>query len=237
MRYTGLIDTAFDFLSDTPTGKDPDSHSPTLRRYHQQMWSKPLPNGAIFELKAEQYLCYHDTEGPMYLSSDAITHSYKNTRKLQAVLRDSDQALIDNLFQAGCTFPAYTLFPAKQINRQMNINQARGVNPQIKDRFDLTLECIRRFYLGLASPLDLVFSRYQRFFELFEDFDGYVDFFLLTPLVDSESGDVKFHLPFDDFKRSALPENSSEYAVYADNVLSFITKRGQLIQQACKADE
>ena len=27
------IDTAFDFRRDTPPGKDPDSHSPTLRRY------------------------------------------------------------------------------------------------------------------------------------------------------------------------------------------------------------
>lgn len=36
------IDTAFDFRTDTPPGRDPDSHSPTLRRYHQLLWSKPL---------------------------------------------------------------------------------------------------------------------------------------------------------------------------------------------------
>jgi hypothetical protein len=27
------IDISFDFRSDTPPGKDPDTHSPTLRRY------------------------------------------------------------------------------------------------------------------------------------------------------------------------------------------------------------
>lgn len=36
-----IIDTAFDFRTDTAPGKDPDSHSPTLRRYHQLLWSKP----------------------------------------------------------------------------------------------------------------------------------------------------------------------------------------------------
>ena len=28
-----------------------------------------------------------------------------------------------------------------------------GVNPLICDRFDLTLECIRRYYVGVFSPL------------------------------------------------------------------------------------
>ena len=45
-----MIDITFDFRSDTPPGKDPDALSPTLRRYHQLLWSKPLPSGAPFEL-------------------------------------------------------------------------------------------------------------------------------------------------------------------------------------------
>ena len=44
------IDIAFDFREDTPPGKDPDAYSPTLRRYHKLLWSKPLPNGAMFDL-------------------------------------------------------------------------------------------------------------------------------------------------------------------------------------------
>ena len=31
------IDTTFDFCTDTPTGKNPDSHSPTLRMYHKYL--------------------------------------------------------------------------------------------------------------------------------------------------------------------------------------------------------
>ena len=33
MQNEPLIDTTFNVLSDTPVGKDPDSYSPTLRRY------------------------------------------------------------------------------------------------------------------------------------------------------------------------------------------------------------
>ena len=45
------IDIKFDVYSDTPKGKDPDTNSPTLRRYHRLLWSKPLPSGLNFELK------------------------------------------------------------------------------------------------------------------------------------------------------------------------------------------
>lgn len=41
------VDTTFDFRSDSPKG-DPDKYSPTLHRYHQLLWSKPLPSGAPF---------------------------------------------------------------------------------------------------------------------------------------------------------------------------------------------
>jgi hypothetical protein len=39
---TAAIDITFDFRLDTPNGKDPDSFSATLRRYHKLLWSKPL---------------------------------------------------------------------------------------------------------------------------------------------------------------------------------------------------
>ena len=41
-----LIDTSFDFRTDTPVGQDPDAYSPTLRQYHKLLWSKALPSGA-----------------------------------------------------------------------------------------------------------------------------------------------------------------------------------------------
>ena len=65
----------------------------------------------------------------------------------------------------------------------MTINGARGCNRKIGDRFDLTLECIRRHYQREESPLSRTLSSYREFFELFGDFRGYVEFFLLQDLV------------------------------------------------------
>ena len=42
-----LLYIDFDVYSDTPKGKDPDSFSPTLRKYHYILWSKCLPNGKL----------------------------------------------------------------------------------------------------------------------------------------------------------------------------------------------
>ena len=50
MNAREQIDITFDFRTDTPPGKDPDARSPTLRRYHKLLWSKPLPNGMMFDL-------------------------------------------------------------------------------------------------------------------------------------------------------------------------------------------
>jgi hypothetical protein len=40
------IDITFDFRSDTPPGKDPDTWSPTLRSYHQLLWRIAAQLGA-----------------------------------------------------------------------------------------------------------------------------------------------------------------------------------------------
>ena len=45
------IDITFTFIQIHPSGKDPDSFSPTLRAYHKALWSKELSDGQVFELK------------------------------------------------------------------------------------------------------------------------------------------------------------------------------------------
>ena len=46
------IDTSFDFTTDAH-GKDPDSYSITLQRYHQTLWSKELPCGEKMPVEAD----------------------------------------------------------------------------------------------------------------------------------------------------------------------------------------
>jgi hypothetical protein len=61
------------------------------------------------------------------------------------------------------TIGGMMVFPGKPIKGKWAINQARGCLSKIADRFDLTLECIRRYYVGETSPLGETFSRYRDF--------------------------------------------------------------------------
>ena len=111
----------------------------------------------------------------------------------------------------------------------MTINGSRGINKKIKDRFDLTLECIRRFYLQEVSPLYETLSRYESYFELFRDFKGYAKFFLLQDLLTENLEEVNFVLPFDNFNSSPLPKSSDEYLIYLNRMTSFVEKRNNRI--------
>jgi len=228
------IDIDFNFYSDA-RGGDPDSTSPTLRKYHKILWSKSLPNGKFFELcdnKDGVYL-YHLSElGEFFLGSDAITHSYKNHKRKHWLTKQIPSE-VDELFDTGSTIGAYTVFPNNRIDGNHTINQARGVNSLIDDRFDLTLECIRLFYLGQKSPLYDTLLRYKNFFDLFDNFVGYIHFFLLEDLVD-ESKEIKFYLPFDDFNTRPTFSDTNEYLLYKKGVMSFIKSRNQKIEDYTK---
>lgn len=226
-----IIDTGFNFYTDA-RGGDPDSTSPTLRAYHKALWSKALPNGNMFELSDHQqgvYL-YHTSElGEFCLGSDAITHSYKSHIRKKWLTEQIPEE-VNELFDTGSTIGAYIIFPNNRIAGNRSINQARGVHPLIDDRFDLTLECIRRYYIGQTSPLYDTLSRDKNFFDLFTDFKGYVQFFLLDDLVD-ENWTVKFYLPFDNFNAPPVFSGIDEYLVYKQGVMNFIKQRNERINR------
>jgi len=225
-----IIDTNFNVHSDA-RGRDPDSASPTLRKYHKLLWSKPLPNGKPFELydnKSGVYLYHRSELGEFFLGSDAITHSYKYHKRKNWLVKQIPNE-VDELFDAGSTIGAYIVFPNNRINDNHTINQARGVNSLIDDRFDLTLECIRLFYLGQKSPLYDTLLRYKNFIDLFDDFIGYVHFFLLEDLID-ENNKIRFYLPFDDFRTRPTFSNTEEYLLYKNGVMDFINSRNKRIK-------
>ena len=224
------IDTTFNLYSDAKGG-DPDSTSPTLRLYHKLLWSKRLPDGNTFELitnKSGIYL-YHTSElGEYFLGSDAVTHSYKN-HKRKKWLTEQVKDDVNELFNTGSTIGAYTLFPNNRVDGKHTINQARGIHNLIDDRFDLTLECIRLFYLGQESPLNDTLLRYKNFFDLFYSFTGYIKFFLLDDIVD-ENGKIKFHLPFDNFNTKPTFRDVDEYLTYKSKVIDFIKSRNKRME-------
>ncbi len=224
------IDTTFNFCSDAK-GRDPDSCSPTLRKYHKALWSKPLPNGKNFDVSDNTrgvYLHHTSELGEFYLGSDAITHSYKTHIRMQPLLRQIPSE-VDELFDTGSTIGGYIVFPGNQIDGKFTINQARGIHGRINDRFDLTLECIRLYYQKQTSPLYGTLLRYKGFFDLFGSFIGYVQFFLLDDLIDESNG-VKFYLPFDGFKARPTIASTDEYLLYKAGVMKFIKSRNSKIE-------
>ena len=227
----GIIDITFDVYSDTPKGKDPDSYSPTLRRYHKLLWSKPLPNGVRFDLDDNTpRVLHHKSElGEFILSSDSIGHTYSKVKSMSHIVDEVPTDEIDLFYSVCSTIGAYIVFPSRKIEGKMTINATRGMNHKIQDRFDLTLECVRRFYANEVSPLSDTLQRYASFFHLFRSFKGYVDFFLLQDLVTEDYLSIKFFLPFKNFDHPPLPSNVDEYLSYKNNMMGFVTARNQRI--------
>jgi hypothetical protein len=226
------IDITYDFRRDTPEGKDPDGHSKILRLYHKELWSKPLPCGKLFQLNDAvpgHYLYHQSSVGEFSLCSDAVIPTFKWNRQIQEMVPESE---LEAFNAKGYTIGGMMVFPCNRIDGKWTINQARGCTRSIGDRFDLTLECIRRHYINDTSPLTDVLARYTTFFNLFADFRGYVQFFLLQDLVSDDYSMVHMSQPYDDFSGSPIPTSIAEYRAYESDAVAFIDARNRRIRDS-----
>ncbi len=222
------IDINFDFRKDTICG-DPDTDSLKLYDFHKYLWNKALPNGKnletlVYGSKSSRLLIKNNLYDN--LSSDRMCPHFdgKYNNKFDGWLTLSEKEELKHVVR---TIGGHILFPAHKRNG-FTINQARGVSRIISDRFDLTLECIRLFYLNEQNPLNDSLLRYKDFFELFLDFKGYINFFLLQDFI-NKNDQVIFTIPFDGFNRSALPQNIKEYKEYSTKTIEIINKRNKRI--------
>lgn len=228
------IDVTFDFRSDA-AGRDPDKYSPRLRQYHQHLWSKPLENGALFNLSTSTvgtYLHHKSDVGEFSLSSDSVIPTYEYWKTPPPYFAEIPIAEQEEFARISYTMGGMIVFPSNPIGGKWTINQARGTNrTTIGDRFDLTLECIRRHYLGESadSPLAETLARYADFFALFVDFPGYVDFFILQDLVTEDHATVRFFTPFGDFATPAVPQTLTEFELYRKLSIDFVAARNHRI--------
>jgi len=224
-----MIDTTFDFRAESGT-KDSDSASPTLRSYHRILWSKSLPSAGELKLQedSKKYLVATTPVGHMRLTSDSITNSMAGHKALHKIISKVPESLVAEIKSLGSTIGSRIVFPGDQIDGGKTINVLRGFNVNIRDRFDLTLECIRRHYSSEENDLSNVLNRYGQFFSLFESFDGYVEFFLLQDLVNK--GKVKFLTDIDSSQgRRPYPKTTAEYELYANRTIEFVVKRNRRI--------
>jgi len=229
-----LINTSFDFRTDTPPGKDPDADSPTLRLYHKLLWSKALPSGRLFDLDdtVRGVYLHHSSElGEFILCSDSVVPTFtkwKSMKRITELFREEENEAFRTI---SYTIGGMMVFPGNRIDGKQTINGARGCKGEIADRFDLTLECIRRHYLGQCSPLDETLARYRDFFKLFADFRGYVEFFMLQDLVAHDCSAVRFFMSFDDFNPPSKPTDGDTYKEYRRLSIEFIKARNCRIER------
>ncbi len=226
------FDTTYDVRTDAG-GKDPDTFSPTLHRYHKMLWTKPLPNGTRFDLGSSndgKYLIHRGGAEELWLASDSVVATYSRYGATQQLIAEVGTQPVEEFLALGYTIGGFVLWPAGRIDGKMTINGARGFYRKISDRFDLTLECVRRHYAGETSPLSEVFDRYAHFFALFDDFAGYVDFWLLQDAV-TQSGEVRFCTEFDDFRRPAIPKTVAEYEQYRAACMEFLHARNARMRE------
>ena len=107
---TTAIDPKFDVYSDTPPGRDPDSHSPTLRRYHRELWSKRLPDGSAFDLSVGypgMYLHHSSALGEFSLSSDSIGHTYRKLKSMKLIIDQMPEEELDRFYSICSTVGGY----------------------------------------------------------------------------------------------------------------------------------
>ncbi|MBR5554157.1 MAG: hypothetical protein IKV98_09970 [Clostridia bacterium] len=211
-------------------GSDPDVASKTLQEYHCVLWSKKLPNGEDLMLTKGAGSCYL-TWNEFRFGSDSITESFRYNKyrtmieKIKMFVPNYNE-FIEDYIRKSYTIGGSIIFP----KRMGGINQSRGCHPQIKDRWDLTLECIRKFYNDEENPLAECLDRDRKFFELFVDFKGYVDYFFLQDCVSEDYSSVLFWLEDEDHISNPLPQNPTDYVKFIEKELNFVQKRNGRIE-------
>ncbi len=235
------MNVGFDYTSDTPhywegfwddgigsCGKhDPDRYSRSLLCDHCTLWKRELPNGVLFSPTVKSgYLIWN---GQTY-GSDSITASFRYVRykhMLDKVAADKAdyRAFVEDYLHKLYTIGGSIIFPA----HRNSINQMRGCNKKISDRWDLTLECIKRFYEGKPSPLSKYLEADRNFFMQFCSFKEYVDFFFLQDCVTEDYSEVLFWLGNGDFETDPLPQTIEEYYSWIDDQLHFVELRNKRI--------
>ena len=175
-----MIDVWFDCRQDA-NNKDPDQHSPTLKRYHAELWTKPLPDGRqLIMLDQGAYLIASDGRCQIPVSSDNMVATFETWKRNKLIVEQTPRDVLMAIDNVDWRIGSEIIFPSELRGGTQTINRARGWHRKIGDRFDLTLECIARWYQGEDSPLTDVFDRYGDFFEWFGDFSGLCRFFLVA---------------------------------------------------------
>lgn len=239
-----LIDLNRSFADDYRANRDPDRYSAVLYEWHKLLWSRVVEGVAPFSLEVLGDRGYTirltTTDGrTCRLASDGLIQTWSSPgwhRRLQAAVIDEILTDRNNFYRTASTIGGYLLWPLNGPGETgQSINQARGTTAAIADRFDLTLECVRRHYLApeAVNPLGKCLNRYAGFFKLFTDFDTYVRFWLLDDMLTAE-GKVRSFMTgqaIDEFRPVGIAQSVEEYVRFREGNIAFVQARNERIRQ------
>ena len=250
---------------------DPDYECKRLYEFHGVLWNRQCENNPNIPSVniCEQSIWLKLNNENITLKSDSFVSIGWHYKKLQDVINKAkeklDEESIDKeiklispelkerrqydesfslwkkfiwlYLQKSNTIGGFIVFPS-HVN---SINQMRGTKAEISDRFDLTLECIRRAYKqnefirNSNNPLFGINDQDKEFFNMFGSFENYIDFFFLQDWVD-DNYKVKNLLnnePLDDYSFSEsnpLPTETDEWWTFYKNLMDRLDKRNTRIK-------
>lgn len=211
---------------------DPDATSARLYEWHHAIWSHQAAQSRRFRLvnMGLELRLTAKAGVEVRLKSDGIITTWTGWTRLAPDVAAVAAEPMDPFFRIASTIGAYILWP---VDGYGSINQIRGSTAAIADRFDLTLECIRRHYLGEDSPLSSVMAEHSAFFDLFVDFGGYADFWLVSDAL-TPDGRVRSFMtgrPIDGFRDHGHAQTAAEYFAFRESSIAFVSSRNDRIRQ------
>lgn len=230
------IDVSHDYrkIKSDGTWDDPDATSEELKSAHKFLWTKKLPSGekfSLYEGVAENwdnkpYLVLETSNVKYKLTSDTMINSFIGWKKFSEIDKFLSEREKQSFLREIYTIGNFILFPGNQINKNATINIERY--QVYLDRFDFTLDAIRKFYFNENSELYDCLNRYKMYFDLFVDFKGFCEFFFLQDFVANDYSSVMFFL---ENKNSYIPSDIRDYRLYMSNATEKIKARNKRIAE------
>ena len=180
---------------------DPDQKSKKLYRLHEFLCnlqglkvSIPKDNNCELVIDDKNIRLSSDSIMSIYWHWSGKRYPYKQMQEIiesisSELQKENENNKHDNHFkefiksylQKANTIGGFVVFPKHYLP---TVNTDRGRSGKIRDRFDLTLECIRRYYNNEESPLFDILKKDEDFFDLFRKgksgFENYAKFFCLN---------------------------------------------------------
>ncbi|MFC2369928.1 MAG: DUF6994 family protein, partial [Candidatus Saccharimonas sp.] len=121
---TLMIDVWFDCRQDA-NNKDPDQHSSTLKRYHAELWTKPLPDGRqLTMLDQGAYLIASDGRHQIPVSSDNMVATFETWKRNKLIVEQTSRDTLTAIDNIDWRIGSEIIFPSELRGGTQTINRA-----------------------------------------------------------------------------------------------------------------